>query len=115
MNEGTVVEAVAANPQRRLRTRLRRLDAKASPYLYISPFFLLFAVFGLFPLAYTGYVSLTNRDLFGAGHFVGLDNYTALLHDSYFWNSVENTLGIFVLSTVPQLVLALVLAHVLNT
>ena len=37
------------------------------------------------------------------------------MHDSYFWNAVENTLGIWVLSTVPQLLLALVLAHVLNT
>src|SRR5690348_1512897 len=114
MSEGTLVEGLAAAPpSRRLRMRLRRLDGKASPYLYVSPFFLLFAVFGLFPLAYTGYVSLTDRNLLSTTtHFVGIDNYTALLHDSYFWNSVENTLGIFVLSTIPQLVLALVLAHV---
>src|SRR5438067_4939311 len=103
MSEGTVVEAVATVPRRRLRIRLRRLDGKASPYLYISPFFLLFAVFGLFPLAYTGYVSLTDRTLFSSGRFIGLDNYSALLHDSYFWNSVENTLGIFLIATVPQL------------
>src|SRR5262245_52937286 len=117
MSQGTVVEGAAAMPQqRRLRMRLRRLDGKVSPYLYISPFFLLFAVFGLFPLLYTGWVSLTDRNLLDpTTHFVGLDNYTALLHDSYFWNAVENTLGIFVLSTVPQLFLALVLAHVLNT
>ena len=116
MSQGTVVEAVAAIPQqRRLRMRLRRLDGKVSPYLYIAPFFLLFAAFGLFPLAYTGWVSLTDRTLFDTGHFVGLDNYTALLHDDYFWNAVENTLGIFAISTVPQLFLALVLAHVLNT
>jgi cellobiose transport system permease protein len=100
----------------RLRTRLRRFDIKASPYFYVSPFFAIFAVFGLFPLGYTAYVSLTDRNLLSpTTHFVGLDNYSALLHDSYFWNSVENTLGILVISTVPQLVLALGLAHVLNT
>jgi cellobiose transport system permease protein len=116
MSQGTVVEAVAIPQQRRLRMRLRRLDGRVSPYLYIAPFFLIFAVFGLFPLAYTGWVSLTDRNLLDpATHFVGLDNYTALLHDDYFWNAVENTLGIFLLSTVPQLFLALVLAHVLNT
>lgn len=116
MSQGTVVGPAAAIPRRGLRMRLRRLDRKASPYLYISPFFLLFAVFGLFPLAYTGYVSLTDRNLLSpTTHFIGLDNYSALIHDSYFWNSVENTLGIFLLSTIPQLVLALVLAHVLNT
>ena len=87
-----------------LRERLIKLDAKASPYLYIAPFFLLFAVFGAFPLAYTAWVSLTNRNLLSTStQFVGLANYTALIHDSYFWNAVENTLGIWVLSTVPQL------------
>ena len=40
----------------------------------------------------------SDRTLFSAGHFIGLDNYSALLHDSYFWNSVENTLGIFVIA-----------------
>ena len=117
MSQGTVVEAAAAIPQqRRVRMRLRRLDGKVSPYLYIAPFFLIFAVFGLFPLVYTGWVSLTDRNLLDpATHFVGLDNYTALLHDDYFWNAVENTLGIFAIATIPQLFLALVLAHVLNT
>src|SRR5581483_4202752 len=78
--------------------------------------FALFAVFGLFPLGYTAYVSLTDRNLLNpVVHWVGLHNYTELLHDSYFWNAVENTLAIWFISTVPQLVLALVVAHVLNT
>jgi len=105
-------------PARRLprRQRLRRLDAKASAYVYIAPFFVVFGVFGLFPLVYTAWISLTDRNLLNpVAHFIGLHNYTALLHDSYFWNAVENTLGIWVISTVPQLVLALALAHVLNT
>src|ERR1051325_9123293 len=123
MSEPAPVElkprAIAAErlrPRSALRTRLRRLDAKASPYAYIAPFFAVFAVFGVFPLGYTAYVSLTDRNLLNpVSHWVGLHNYTALLQDSYFWNAVENTLAIWVISTVPQLVLALVLAHVLNT
>ena len=116
MSEGAAVEGVAGVSRRGMRMRFRRLDRKASPYLYVAPFFVLFAVFGLFPLAYTGWVSLTDRNLLSpTTHFVGLDNYSHLLHDSYFWNSVENTLGIFLIATVPQLVLALLLAHVLNT
>ncbi len=98
------------------RLRLRRLDMKASPYLYVAPFFILFGTFGLFPLIYTGYVSMTDRNLLNPdSHFIGLHNYAALLHDSYFWNSVENTFAIWFISTVPQLLLALGLAHVLNT
>jgi cellobiose transport system permease protein len=116
VSEGAAVEGVAGVSRRGMRMRFRRLDRKASPYLYVAPFFVLFAVFGLFPLAYTGWVSLTDRNLLSpTTHFVGLDNYSHLLHDSYFWNSVENTLGIFLIATVPQLVLALLLAHVLNT
>lgn len=92
-----------------------RLDAKVSPYLYVAPFFVLFAIFGAYPLAYTLVVSLYDWDLLAADHpFVGLDNYTALVADPDFWNSVANTLGIFVLSTVPQLLLALWLANLLN-
>jgi cellobiose transport system permease protein len=98
------------------RRILRRLDAKVSPYLFISPFFLIFGVFGLFPLGYTAYVSLTDRNLLNpVSHYIGLANYSALIHDSYFWNAVENTFGIWFLSTVPQLLLALVIAHFLNT
>ena len=36
------------------------------------------------------------------------------MHDEYFWHAVVNTMGIWVISTIPQLVLALVIAHVLN-
>jgi cellobiose transport system permease protein len=115
--EATTSAAVAGRRRRRLVPAwLRRLDGKASPYLYVAPFFLIFAAFGLFPLAYTAYVSLTDRNLLNpVSSFVGLANYTELLHDSYFWNAVVNTLGIWVISTVPQLLLALALAHFLNT
>ena len=112
---GNAGEVVVAAPRAR-RKLLRRLDAKLSPYLFISPFFLVFGVFGLFPLGYTAYVSLTDRNLLApVANFIGLHNYALLLHDSYFWRSVENTFGIWFLSTVPQLLLALVIAHVLNT
>ncbi len=107
---------VAPRPHVPLRRRLRRLDTKVSPYVYIAPFFVVFGIFGLFPLVYTAYVSLTDRNLLNpVSHWVGLHNYGQLLHDSYFWNAVENTFGIWVISTVPQLLLALALAHVLNT
>lgn len=97
------------------RRRLRRADAKLAPYLYIAPFFVLFAIFGIFPLLYTAWVSLTDRNLLAPeASFIGLENYRELMQDSYFWHAVVNTFGIFVLSTVPQLVLALVIAHVLN-
>ncbi|MGW5636197.1 carbohydrate ABC transporter permease [Streptomyces sp. NPDC003832] len=94
----------------------RRAWQKVSPYAYIAPFFTLFAAFGLFPLIYTAFVSLYRVELQTPGEMEwrGLDNYTALLSDEFFWTSLRNTFTIGVISTVPQLVMALGLAHLLN-
>src|SRR5438045_4987403 len=103
--------------ERRRRGWRYRLDTKVSPYLYIAPFFVVFGIFGLFPLLYTGWLSLSGwrEDQDGSqGSFVGLANYTKLLHDQFFWNALKNTIGIGIISTVPQLLLALGLAHLLN-
>jgi cellobiose transport system permease protein len=92
------------------------MDVKWSPYLYVAPFFIVFGVVGLFPLLYTSYLSLFDRDLLDLeGRFIGLGNYTELLADSQFWNALVNTLSIFVLSTGPQIVVAVGLAALLNT
>ena len=105
----------ALRPQSPIRIKLRRLDPKASPYLYIAPFFVVFGIFGLFPLGYTAYISFTDRNLLNShSHWIWFHNYGSLIHDSYFWNAVENTFAIWVISTVPQLCLALGLAHLLN-
>jgi cellobiose transport system permease protein len=116
MTDGTAAApAHAVRRRSATRRRLRRADAKVSPYLYIAPFFVLFGIFGIFPLVYTAWVSLTDRNLLAPeANFIGLDNYAELMHDEYFWHAVVNTMGIWVLSTIPQLVLALVIAHVLN-
>lgn len=92
------------------------MDVKWSPYVYIAPFFVVFGVVGLFPLLYTSYLSLFDRDLLDLdGTYIGLGNYTELLRDSQFWNALVNTLSIFVLSTGPQIVVAVGLAALLNT
>jgi cellobiose transport system permease protein len=99
------------------RMRRSKLDQRLSPYAYISPFFLLFFAFGLFPLVYTAWVSLHSVTLQNTDEmkWVGLDNYSRLLHDDRFWNAVVNTFTIGVISTVPQLIMALGLAHLLDS
>jgi cellobiose transport system permease protein len=98
------------------RIRLAKLDLRLSPYAYVSPFFALFFVFGLFPLVYTGWVSLHSVTLQNPDDmaWVGLDNYTRLIGSSQFRNALLNTLTIGLISTVPQLLMALGLAHLLN-
>ncbi len=98
------------------RQRVSRWDARLSPYLYVSPFFVLFTLVGLFPLLYTAYVSAHEWSLLGGqGDFAGLDNYRRVIEDRYFWNALRNTLSIFLLSSIPQVLIALVLAGLLDT
>ncbi|MDG4829412.1 sugar ABC transporter permease [Solwaraspora sp. WMMD1047] len=103
------------NPHR-WRDRLHRFDLRYTPYLLVAPFFLLFAVFGLIPIIFNAVVALRtwrldNQD---ANGWAGLENFDRLLTDDRFWNALLNTFGIFVLSTVPQLFLAIVIASLLN-
>ncbi|GAA0458354.1 carbohydrate ABC transporter permease [Streptomyces stramineus] len=98
------------------RRRLYAWDVRYSPYAFVAPFFLFFAAFGIFPLLYTGWASLHRVGLSAPDHmeWVGLHNYTRLLDDAFFWNSLRNTFTIGVISTVPQLLMALGLAHLLH-
>ncbi len=111
--------SVAADrPIRRLgfSQQMSRWDVKFSPYLYISPFFLIFAVTGLFPLLYTAYVSVHEWSLIGGeGGFVGFDNFAFTLQNPNFWIALRNTVSIFLLSTIPQLILAITIAAVLDS
>ncbi|MFE4632910.1 carbohydrate ABC transporter permease [Streptomyces sp. NPDC056773] len=106
----------ASGPGHGPASALRRSWRKTSPYAYIAPFFTLFLAFGLFPLLYTAFVSLYRVELQTSGEMEwrGIANYTALFTDEYFWTALRNTFTIGVLSTVPQLAMALGLAHLLN-
>ncbi|EWM19234.1 carbohydrate ABC transporter permease [Kutzneria sp. 744] len=98
------------------RDRLDKLDLKVSPYLYVAPFFAVFALVGMFPLLYTAYVSLFDWRLGDdTAKFVGVGNYTELLADPQFWNALVNTISIFLLSSVPQVIVAIAVAVLLNT
>lgn len=109
--------AAARTPRRiAIGNRLSRWDLKLSPYLYISPFFILFAIVGLFPLVYTGYIAMLNFDpILHTGTFVGFDNFVWVFQQRQFWIALRNTITIFLLSAVPQIVVALAIAAVLDS
>ena len=100
----------------RRRQRRAALDVKLSPYLYISPFFLLFALVGLFPLVYTG-LRLAPRlepDQRQGRRSSASRNYLDVLPQPQFSDALRNTFSIFLLSSVPQMILAIVIAAVLD-
>ena len=105
-----------ARPVRR-RTRHPRARELA-PYLFIAPFFVLFLVFGLFPLVFSIYLSLHQWDPtegLAAMRWVGFENYWFALTDPWFRRSLWNTLWFSVVCGVPQHLVALPLAYFIHT
>jgi ABC-type sugar transport system permease subunit len=85
------------------------------PYLYMSPFLVLFLVFKVYPLVYGLYISLTDQTLGVANAtFVGLSNYARLPQDPRFVHSLLNTFQFTLEATVPVLCVPLLLAVLLS-
>jgi cellobiose transport system permease protein len=93
-----------------------RLPGRRTGYAYIAPFFIVFLAFSLYPWLDTAWVSLHDVRLttYQQQTWIGLDNYRDLLTNKFFWNAFRNTVSIGIISTVPQLCLALGIAHLLN-
>jgi multiple sugar transport system permease protein len=72
----------------------------------------------LFPIGYVFYTSTLQWDGITSvldAKFIGLDNYTRLVQDSYWWGAVWNTLLYALIKLVFELPLALILAVTLNS
>jgi cellobiose transport system permease protein len=106
------------SPAAPLKARDRRLKRPGSKsgYAYIAPFFVVFAAFSIYPWIDTAWVSLHDVRLstYNQQRWVGLANYHNLFSNTFFWNAFKNTITIGIISTVPQLCIALGLAHLLN-
>lgn len=90
-----------------------RLSPEKAPYVFLSPFVLLFAVFGLFPLLFSLYLAFQTWEPtngLGAMTYVGFENYRFALQDEWFWKSLKNTAWLAIASGVPQHVVAIPLA-----
>lgn len=72
------------------RQRKRKLNADPIGYALIAPFYLFLFLFVLLPIAYNFMLSFTNYNL-STINGVGLNNYKALFHDSFFLIALKNT------------------------
>lgn len=84
------------------------------PYLYILPALIIIIVFRLVPILLSFIVSFFDWSITGVGHFIGLANYSKLLHDPEFWQSLLNTFYLVIFVVPISLVLSLVFATLLN-
>ena len=95
-----------------------RLSPILAPYVFLSPFVILFAVFGIFPLVFSLYLAFQSWEPtsgLGAMEFVGLGNFAFALQDEWFWKSLKNTGWLAVASGVPQHMVAIPLAVFIHT
>jgi ABC-type sugar transport system permease subunit len=91
-----------------------RLGRRLTPYLFISPFFIGYAIFFLYPVIWAFYLSLFQQVGIGsAPKFIGVQNYAKLLSDETFLKALANTTyyaaGSIFLIVPAALALALVL------
>lgn len=96
-------------------TRPKRFREFLPLYVAISPFYIIFAVFGIFPIAFSLYLAFHAWDGIGPMKYVGLEQFRYLLSDADFWHSIVVTFEIWVMSTIPMLFIAMVIAVLLNS
>ena len=83
-------------------------------YLMSAPYLIYFAVFSAFPIFFSFFLIFHRWNIVGPMKWVGLANFNMMFSDPLFWTSIYNTV-IFLLIHIPlQVVVALVLAEVLN-
>lgn len=82
-------------------------------YIFLIPFVVVYVIFQLIPLISTVYNSFYENYRSGliqvGPNFVGMDNYKELFAGGYFWLYLRNTLIMWVLGFVPQIIVSLIL------
>jgi multiple sugar transport system permease protein len=106
----TFTAARTATPK---RTKSRR-TGRVAPYLFVSPFVIVFLVFTAGPALFAIYLSLYSWAGIGSFTFVGIQNYVTLFTSSDFLAAVGNTAIYMVASLFIIVPLGLFVASMLN-
>lgn len=115
MAETTVVPRSHLSLIAKLRQKGVEIYKARWPYLFISPFYILFLIFGVYPVLFSLYLSFTEWKGLGPIKFVGLKNFEVLLKDKVFWQSMTNGIILFFLYVPLMTFMALLLAVILNS
>lgn len=91
-----------------------RLSKETAPYVFVSPFFVVFIIFWVGPIAASMYYSLTNWSASAIHQFVGFRNYIAIFQDPRFLTALRNTFwfaAVYVVIMVSLATLTALLVH----
>lgn len=105
----------ASSNERVERSWWSRHQRGLAPYLFISPFYILYGLFLLIPVVVGLYLSCTEWAGLGTPKWVGLRNYRDLLSDHSFWTAVGNTAIYIVFAMCVVVPAALLIAQALHT
>lgn len=94
---------------------LKALHKHRWPYLFICPYFILFLLFQLIPVVWTGFISFTEWDGLREMKMIGFDNYTMMLKDYMFVDSLRNTAIYWVGTAIGVIGFALLIASMLHS
>lgn len=82
-------------------------------YIFLIPFTLAYVIFQLIPLVNTIYNSFFENYMSGLTQigptFVGLDNYVKLFEGGEIWTYAKNTMVLWIMCFIPQIILSLLL------
>ncbi len=84
-------------------------------YAFIAPFFVVFAVFGLYPIGYSLILSFHTWSANEPWVFIAFENYRKLLDDPVFWTSVWNVVYIYLINVPAMVIASVIIAVVLNS
>lgn len=100
---------------RAIRLPVSHYDQRTA-MVFLAPMMVVLAVVAVFPVAYSFWISLFDIKLTRPNRtpFVGLDNYVRIFHDTQFWESVGRTTSFTVMSVLAIMVIATLMALLLN-
>jgi ABC-type sugar transport system permease subunit len=107
--------ALAGAVRERIQTRRVGASTRRAlwAYLFISPFYLSFLAFGVFPIVFSFYLALTRWTPYQTA-FIGAGNFVNLLQDNLVHTALLNSLWLMAVIGGSQISLALVIAIALN-
>jgi multiple sugar transport system permease protein len=83
-------------------------------FLFLAPFFIIFLIFTLYPILYTLYLAFTSYDGFSNPVFIGIQNFQRVFTDPTFYTALKNTIVMWLIGLIPQMLFAFVLAAVFH-
>ncbi len=90
-------------------------NKKIVPWIFITPFFLFFIIFKVWPILYSAFLSLHEMKGLSGGEFVGIQNYIKLLQDSDFVKAVWNNTKYMLFTMVTLIPIPLIFAVLLDS